>query len=263
MDKPSRLSAREQAYELPAAVKQAISVNRFTLVGFGSSEAEEILSYIWKIGGFARAQDRLPEPADPCDLIIVDSRALEGISIPSYRPTIVVGPPSRLATLTVEPGSDFMVAPVDGAELLLRCRNLLTRRRDPGARTQRANGQAPRVLVGAFDPVTTALLEMTFEHSGMDCAVVTSGDQVLNQALEWKPDTILLTVDLPEKNGFDVLDALKHDMRTESLPVLFLTPDRQEANVLRAFALGASDLVTTPFSPLELVARVKRLQADH
>lgn len=262
------MSSAQPAHEvaLPAAVGQVISTNRFTVVGFDSSLANEILACIWDAGGFARAQERLPDSTDPSDLIIVDSSAVEGAALPNHRPIIVVGGPARLAALAIGPSADFMIAPVHSAELLLRCHSLLTRRNNGMTHSFR-RGDRParpaRVLVGASDPVVIALLEVTFEHFGMECKVVTAGDQVLAHAVGWTPDSIVLTMNLPETNGFDVLECLKRDLRTAPISVMFLTPDQQERNVLRAFALGAGDLVTTPFSPLELVARLKRLQADY
>ena len=56
----------------------------------------------------------------------------------------------------------------------------------------------------------------------------------------------------------EVLAALKNNADTRDIPVVMLTARQQEADILRGFSLGAEDYVTKPFSPMELVARIKR-----
>ena len=74
-----------------------------------------------------------------------------------------------------------------------------------------------------------------------------------------KPHAAVLDVNMPGMDGYEVLSAI----RSEALPVrvLLLTARQQENDVIRAFALGADDYVVKPFSPMELVARLKRLLA--
>jgi DNA-binding response OmpR family regulator len=71
------------------------------------------------------------------------------------------------------------------------------------------------------------------------------------------PHAVVLDVNMPEMDGYAVLAAI----RREGTPirVLLLTARQQEGDVLRGFALGADDYVVKPFSPMELVARLKRL----
>jgi len=78
-------------------------------------------------------------------------------------------------------------------------------------------------------------------------------------ATSQKPDAVLLDIMLPEKDGFTVLKELRQ--RHKDIPVLVMTARNFEADVLKGFDLGADDYVTKPFSPKEMLARVKRLVA--
>jgi DNA-binding response OmpR family regulator len=72
-----------------------------------------------------------------------------------------------------------------------------------------------------------------------------------------RPDAAVLDVNMPGMDGYAVLSAI----RQEGIPlrVLLLTARQQESDVIRGFTLGADDYVVKPFSPMELVARLKRL----
>jgi len=64
---------------------------------------------------------------------------------------------------------------------------------------------------------------------------------------------------MPHFDGFEVLAAVRQSPATAALPVVLLSARQQEVDILRGFSLGADDYVAKPFSPVELVARVKRL----
>ena len=70
---------------------------------------------------------------------------------------------------------------------------------------------------------------------------------------------MILETGLPGLDGFQIVAELKRDPNLAKLRVMFLTARQSEADILRAFSLGGDDYLTKPFSPLEAVARIKRL----
>lgn len=84
-----------------------------------------------------------------------------------------------------------------------------------------------------------------------------NGIQALELADKVNPDLILLDIMMPEMNGFEVCDSLKQNPKTKDIPVIFLTGKTEPKSVVKAFETGAVDYVTKPFTPTELLARVK------
>ena len=97
---------------------------------------------------------------------------------------------------------------------------------------------------------------LTLEEYGFECLSATTGAEALQIARDYRPRAAVLDVNMPDLSGFDVLQQI----RCEDIPtrVLLLTARRQEADVVRGFALGADDYVMKPFNSVELVARLKR-----
>lgn len=256
-DQLEETKARE---EIPERVRNAINARKFLLVGFSRAEDRHLSRSIENAGGFCRVQEALPSPDEPCDLAIVSIRALaspEGEELGPW-PAIVVGPASRLSSIPRTSTLDLLVAPADATEVLVRSYHLLTRSRTENSRQGNSHGPA-RVLVVDDDPTITALLSSTLTHAGMECHTADSGPVALEKVREIEPQAIVLDVNLPGMDGFEVLSTLKHDIRTRSVPVLMLTARQQESDILRGFALGVSDYVVKPFSPMEVAARLGRL----
>ena len=86
---------------------------------------------------------------------------------------------------------------------------------------------------------------------------VEDGEQALQKAKELIPDVILLDVMMPLMTGFEVLAALKKIPETKEIPVLLVTAQSSESEVLKGLEMGAEDYITKPFSPNELAARIK------
>jgi diguanylate cyclase (GGDEF)-like protein len=90
-------------------------------------------------------------------------------------------------------------------------------------------------------------------HSAFD------GSAGVTLAESLKPDLILLDVDMPELNGYDTCKRLKADPELFNIPVIFLTSLSSTEEKVRGLELGAADYVTKPFSPTELLARVRAM----
>ena len=116
-----------------------------------------------------------------------------------------------------------------------------------------------RILVAEDEEHSRALLEIKFRNSGFDVVSAEDGESALKKALALRPDLIVLDIMMPAMTGFEVLAALKKDPSTAAIPVILVSAQRNEENIVKGLRLGANDYVLKPFSPHELVARVKTL----
>jgi DNA-binding response OmpR family regulator len=116
------------------------------------------------------------------------------------------------------------------------------------------NGAAMRVLVVEDDPKTAQWLKLYLERDGLAVQVVADGRTALALVDSDQPDLVVLDVMLPGMNGFDVCRAIRAGGRT---PIILITARAAEDDRLRGFEAGADDYVTKPFSPREVVARVR------
>jgi len=103
------------------------------------------------------------------------------------------------------------------------------------------------------------LIEYKLTNCGYVVVAVEDGVQALEKARELMPALIMLDVMMPQMTGFEVLAALKADERTRSIPVLLVTAQSKEEEVLKGLEMGAEDYITKPFSPNELAARVRKV----
>ena len=113
------------------------------------------------------------------------------------------------------------------------------------------------ILAIEDDWTVRTVLEHTLASAGHDVDVVPGISGGRKLLADGKYDLILLDLNLPDGNGLDLLRDIRRDLGT-TLPVLVLTGMRQEDAVVRGLELGADDYVTKPFSPPELLARVRR-----
>jgi DNA-binding response OmpR family regulator len=113
---------------------------------------------------------------------------------------------------------------------------------------------ALRVLVVDDEPKIREMLRRYLVADGFDVTEAADGDAALGLVARINPDLVILDVRLPARDGFDVLAELR---RTSSACVIMLTARAEEVDRLLGLSLGADDYVTKPFSPREVVARVK------
>ena len=91
-----------------------------------------------------------------------------------------------------------------------------------------------------------------------DILAAVDGETALEIANEEQLDLILLDVMMPDMDGYSVCEALKKDVKTKEIPVIFITAVTDEVSIERAYEVGGIDYVTKPFKPKELRARIKR-----
>lgn len=117
----------------------------------------------------------------------------------------------------------------------------------------------PKVLVVDDEPDAVEVIEFNLKQSGFDVITAPDGEEALRKARAKSPDLIVLDVMLPELDGFEVCKVLRRDPATAGVPIIMLTAKAAEVDRVVGLELGADDYVTKPFSPRELVLRVRKL----
>src|SRR5580658_4051818 len=100
------------------------------------------------------------------------------------------------------------------------------------------------------------LIQSVFGSTGIAFHAAYDGQRGLTMAAQYRPNVILLDVDLPGIDGFEVCKRLKSTRETSPIPVIFLTADFAKADKVRGLDLGAVDYITKPFAPEALLASV-------
>ena len=111
---------------------------------------------------------------------------------------------------------------------------------------------SPRILVVEDSAVIQRLISVCLRPSGVEIETRSDGPSGLAAALENPPDLLILDVGLPRLDGWQVLDRLRSDPRTQQLKVLVLTAHAQEETRERADRGGADAFITKPFRPDDL-----------
>ena len=115
----------------------------------------------------------------------------------------------------------------------------------------------PKILVVDDEPDAIELIKFNLKSAGYDVATAADGDEALKKARALLPDLIILDVMLPEVDGLEVCKILRRDARVSAIPIIMLTAKAEEVDKIVGLELGADDYVTKPFSPREVVARVR------
>ena len=116
-----------------------------------------------------------------------------------------------------------------------------------------------RILVIDDEAPIRLLCRVNLEAAGMEVREASDGVVGLAAAQEEPPDAILLDVMMPGMDGWQVLEGLLEDERTQAIPIVFLTARAELRDQARGLELGGVDYVTKPFNPLELAPLVKGL----
>jgi len=117
-----------------------------------------------------------------------------------------------------------------------------------------------KILLIEDDPFLLSMYSTKFEIEGFAVACADDGAKGLKMASIENPDIILLDVMMPKMNGFEVLEGLKKQDNTKSVPVILLTNLNQKNEIERGLALGANDyLIKAHFMPSEVVEKIKQV----
>jgi two-component system alkaline phosphatase synthesis response regulator PhoP len=116
-----------------------------------------------------------------------------------------------------------------------------------------------RVLIVEDEQDVAELIRFNLAKEGYDVRVAPNGAEAIRHVREFRPEVVLLDIMVPQLNGWEVCRRLKQEPETRSVPVIMVTGRVEEGDKVLGFELGADDYVTKPFSPRELVARVRAL----
>jgi two-component system phosphate regulon response regulator PhoB len=117
----------------------------------------------------------------------------------------------------------------------------------------------PRILLVEDDANLVELIRYNMEKEGFEVRATADGEEALVIAEEERPDLVVLDWMIASLSGIEVCRRLRRAPETASLPIIMLTARAEEGDRVRGLETGADDYVTKPFSPRELVARVRAL----
>jgi len=107
------------------------------------------------------------------------------------------------------------------------------------------------------EPDIRRLITLHLERDGFRCRTASNGPEALREARAVVPDLVVLDLMLPELDGLEVCRQLRRDASTAAVPIIMLTAKSDEVDRVVGLEIGADDYVSKPFSPKELVARVR------
>ncbi len=114
-----------------------------------------------------------------------------------------------------------------------------------------------KILIVDDEKDIIKMLEYNLKKEGLRTISCNEGEEALRLAAKEHPDLIILDLMLPGIDGLEVCKHLKKEKNTSDIPVIMLTAKTQESDKIIGLELGADDYVTKPFSPRELIARIK------
>jgi len=128
------------------------------------------------------------------------------------------------------------------------------------AEVARSPASRGRVLVADDEPHIRRILSTLLESAAFDVEEVCDGAAALERLLSDRPyDLVLLDIVMPRASGLEVLERVRDLEERAELPIVILTSKGQDADRDQAFALGATEFVTKPFSPKKLLVRIDEL----
>jgi two-component system cell cycle response regulator DivK len=273
-------TCQREALDLPVPQMflDTLSGKRVAIVGMPSNDAHRLGAALER----ASAKPVFYEPSnvgdgrnvEDCDLVVIyvqpGTAPREWLNpvagVAGKLPMVLAGSREDLAAL--EPAVQRLATEVQmdswqAEEALARISLAISRPRSPGPRETGAGklpaapGTRLQVLIAGDDPTVLALARTAFENFGVDFQTAYDGVSAVEAVRRLHPDALVLDAGIPGMDVYHVLSAIG----AEKLPVqvLLLAGRQQPGDVIRAVALGAGDFLFKPFSPMELVARLKRL----
>jgi two-component system phosphate regulon response regulator PhoB len=115
----------------------------------------------------------------------------------------------------------------------------------------------PSILLVEDEAALVTLLTYNLEKAGFEVRAAMDGEEAMTMLAERLPDLVVLDWMLPKLSGLEICRQIRRGKATARLPVVMLTAKGEESDKLRGLETGADDFVTKPFSPNELIARIK------
>ena len=117
----------------------------------------------------------------------------------------------------------------------------------------------PKILIADDEPEAVELVAFNLKQAGFDVITAADGEEALKKARAQLPALVVLDVMMPELDGLEVCKLLRHDPATAVIPIILLTAKAAEIDRVLGLELGADDYLTKPFSPRELVLRIRKI----
>lgn len=277
--------------ELPESIARQLANKRIALIGFADVEAERLCAACESVGAkprlFAADDPADKSPVMDCHAVLIHVRPetigtrwlSAGFEPPAHLPLIFVG--GRKLLFSLEPKvqlrpCDFLVDGWQPEEALMRVSFALTRpaaehprAETPAAGSRPATTSVPfrpqpagplELVIADDDEAVRTVVQSSLQSYGFRCHLAATGSEALHLIRTIRPRAAVLDVSMPVVNGLEVLSAIRAEKM--AVRVLILTARKHENDVLDGFRLGADEYMVKPFSPLELVARLKRLLGE-
>ena len=119
-----------------------------------------------------------------------------------------------------------------------------------------------KILIVDDEPNILLSLEFIISRAGYSVKTAEDGEQALQESSSWVPDLILLDINMPKLDGFEVCQRLREDHTFDHTKVVFLTAKGRQVEKEKGIALGADDYISKPFSNQEVVEKVQQLLAE-
>ena len=116
-----------------------------------------------------------------------------------------------------------------------------------------------RVLIVEDDKHISKLVKFNLEKANYECTIAATGEKALEVLDNQAVDLVILDIMLPGMNGLEICRAIRQKEKFKSLPIMMLTAKGEEVDRVVGFEMGADDYIVKPFSPRELVLRVKAI----
>lgn len=114
-----------------------------------------------------------------------------------------------------------------------------------------------KILIAEDDSDTREVLDLMLTKAGHEVFAVDAGNMAVMQASVLQPALILLDINMPELDGFEVLERLKSDLETADIPIVVVSGRDDFNDIARGLALGAADYITKPYSVKDIINAVR------
>ncbi|MBN1643732.1 MAG: response regulator [Dehalococcoidales bacterium] len=115
------------------------------------------------------------------------------------------------------------------------------------------------ILIADDEAHVVRSLTFVLQKAGYKVSSASNGEEALNQIRQARPDIVFLDVMMPKKNGYEVCEEIKKSPELKSTHVIILTAKGQESDKEQGIKAGADEFITKPFSPMDIVTKVKNL----
>ncbi len=119
-----------------------------------------------------------------------------------------------------------------------------------------------KILIVDDEPNILLSLEFIVSRAGFSVKTAEDGEQALEESKNWSPDLILLDINMPKLDGFEVCQRLREDHSFDQTKIVFLTAKGRQVEQEKGMAMGADDYISKPFSNQDVVNTVKKLLSE-